>query len=254
MYYIIRFRLVVLFIGLFSIISCGNDDEQSDPKGTLNIHFKLAYDGAPLEMFKTYKYPGSNEDFFMTRLSFFISNLKLESSAESILLKDIDYLNLTAAHTGATIANGMEYKISGIKAGNYDKLKFSVGVPAESNAKQPKDFPASNILSSPSEYWTSWKSYIFFRPEGKIALDGSTTPDTDFGLHLGSDSAFLTLNLSKNVVIVNGKTTDIDVVIDIQKFFNGSTLHDINGTPQIHSLSQLTIMNKLVVNLQSAIK
>lgn len=246
--------VLVFVLAIFSLMSCDNDDETSTSKGSVNIHFKLLYDGVPLEMFKNYKYPDSNEDFFMTRLSFYIDSLRLSSASENVLLKDIDYLNLTAAHTGSTASNGMEYKITDIKTGTYANLKFNIGIPAELNAMQPKDFPASHILSSAAEYWTSWKSYIFFRPEGKIALDGSTMPDTDFGLHLGSNSAFLTFNLSKDVVIKDGQTTEVDVFIDMYKFFNGSTLHNMDATPQIHSLSQLAIMNKLVANLQSAIK
>lgn len=245
-----------LFILTFSVLlmSCGGDDNPPEGKGTVNLRFKLVYGDEPVEMFKTYKYPVTNDDFFLTRVSFFLSELKIKSTSREVTLKDIDYLNLTASHTGNTANTGLEYKISDVPTGEYSALQFGIGVPKALNAKEPKDFSASSILSSSAEFWSSWKSYIFFRPEGKIALDGSTVFDTDFALHLGSDDAFSTYDLSKTIKIIDGQTTNVDITIDMQKFFNGGTLHDIENTPQIHSLVQLPIMKKLVENLKTAVK
>ena len=245
--------LIVFLISTF-LMSCGGDDSKSGGKGTVNFRFKLLYGNEPLEMFKTYKYPVTNDNFYLTRLSFFLSELKIKSTSREVMLKDIDYLNLTASHTGNTANTGLEYKISDIPSGNYSAVQFGIGVPKASNAKEPKDFSASSILSSPAEYWSSWKSYIFFRPEGKIALDGSTVFDTDFALHLGSDDALTTYDISRTIQIIDGQTTNVDITIDMQKFFNSVTLHDIENTPQIHSLVQLPIMKKLIENLKTAVK
>jgi len=247
------FSYVVLFFSSLVLTSC-EPDEVKDGKGDLTIRFKLVYGDVPLEMFKTYAYPLTNDPFFMTRLSFFISDLALKSSEKEVLLKDIDYLNLTTTYTGGTPLNGFEYKLNGVPAGQYSTLKFGIGVPMASNALQPKDFPAGSILSNTSEYWSSWKSYIFFRPEGKIKLSGSNAFDTDFALHLGADAAYRIVDLSKSVTITSGNNSNVDVTIDIQKFFNGKTFHDINETPQIHSLFQIPLINSLADNLTTAIK
>ena len=142
--------LIVFLISTF-LMSCGGDDSKSGGKGTVNFRFKLLYGNEPLEMFKTYKYPVTNDNFYLTRLSFFLSELKIKSTSREVMLKDIDYLNLTASHTGNTANTGLEYKISDIPSGNYSAVQFGIGVPKASNAKEPKDFSASSILSSPAE-------------------------------------------------------------------------------------------------------
>jgi hypothetical protein len=241
------------FVGLMSLIifsGCGDKEVTGD----LNIRFKLKYGDQPLEMFKQYNYPVSDEKLFFQRVSFFISNITLRSSEGDFNLKDIDYLDLTQAHTDPVKANGFEYKLSSVLARNYTSLDFGIGVPKESNALQPKDFKAGHILSSSAEYWSTWKSYIFFRPEGLIALDGQTEPETSFALHLGADEAYRNFSINKSISITEGGVTNLDIEIDMKKFFDGKTLFDIHDTQQIHSLFQLPIIDILADNLEVAIK
>lgn len=246
------FKLLGLLV-LFSVMlfsGCGDKEVTGD----LNIRFKLKYGDQPLEMFKEYNYPVSDEKMLFQRVSFFISNITLRSSEGDFNLKDIDYLDLTQAHTDPVKANGFEYKLSGILARNYTSLDFGIGVPKESNALQPKDFKAGHILSSSAEYWSTWKSYIFFRPEGLIALDGQTKPETSFALHLGADEAYRNFSINKSINITEGGVTNLDIEIDMKKFFDGKTLFDIHETQQIHSLFQLPIIDILADNLELAIK
>lgn len=246
------------FLVLFSVIgllSCDKDDPKvPEQKGDLNIRFKLKYGDQPLEMFKEYSYPVTNEKLMFTRLSFFISDITLRSSEGDIKLKDIDYIDLTQAHTDPVASNGLEYKLSGILAKNYTSLDFGIGVPKASNALQPKDYPAGHILSSSAEYWTSWKSYIFFRPEGFIKLDGQDKPESSFALHLGADEAYRSFSINKSISITENGVTNLDIEIDMKKFFDGKTLYDIHDTQQIHSLFQVPLMITLADNLQVAVK
>lgn len=246
----LKFFSIVALFGTILFSGCG----EKEGTGDLNIRFKLKYGEQPLEMFKEYNYPVSNEKLFFTRLSFFISDITLRSSDGDFNLKDIDYLDLTQSHTDPIAPNGLEYKLSGILARNYKSLDFGIGVPKASNALQPKDFKAGHILSSSAEYWTSWKSYIFFRPEGLIALDGQTKPETSFALHLGADEAYRSFSINKSISISENGMTNLDIEIDMEKFFNGKTLYDIHDTQQIHSLFQVPIMITLADNLEVAIK
>jgi hypothetical protein len=246
---VILIIFAVIFLGL---TSCGKMDKETS--GDLNLRFKLMYGEQPFEMFKEYKYPVTNNQFLMTRLSFFISDITLRSTAETLLIKDIDYLNLTAAHTPPLASNGFEYTIKGIQPGNYTSIDFGVGVPAASNAKAPKDFNSGSILSNAAEYWSSWKSYIFFRPEGQIALDGKPINETSFALHLGGDGAFRVVDLDKSIVVNPDQTTHVDIIIDLQKFFNGTSLYDIRSTQQIHSLTQMPLITQLADNLVIAFR
>ncbi len=82
------FSYTLLFFSILFFSSC-EADEVKDGKGDLTIRFKLVYGDEPLELFKTYQYPVTNDPFFMTRLSFFIADLSLKSSEREEILKDI---------------------------------------------------------------------------------------------------------------------------------------------------------------------
>ena len=237
---------------MLTLVSCGK--MEMEKTGDLNLRFKLMYGDQPFEMFKEYNYPVTNDKFLMTRLSFFISNITLKSSSGNLIVKEIDYLNLTAAHTAPLPANGFVYTVKGLKSGNFTAIEFGVGVPDASNAKAPKDFNSGNILSSAAEYWSAWKSYIFFRPEGQISLEGKPISETGFALHLGGDDAFRLINLEKNIQIIASEQTNVDVIIDMQKFFNGKSLYDIRSTQQIHSLDQKPLITQLADNLATAFR
>ena len=240
--------LFSFFIILSIFYSCDKNQIESTG-GVINFRFKLYYGDQLMEMFKTYDYPVTKDKFQMTRLSFYISDLTIRSGNGDFNLKDIDYLNLTNAHTSPVSVNGMEYKIEGIKAGTYNGFDFGVGVPKTLNALAPKDFNSGHILSSAAEYWSSWKSYIFFRPEGQISLDGKPMSESPFALHLGADGAFRKITYTKPFVVSEGTVTNVDVILDIQEFFKGKKLYDIKGARQIHSLEQMPLILQLADNL-----
>lgn len=233
--------LSVLFVLLIS--SCR---PKEDGVGDLILRFKLVYGDKPLEMFKNYNFPVSNETFFMTRMSFFISDITATSGQESYTLKDVDYINLTQSHSNGD--NALEYTLKGILAKDYDKLSFGIGLPERMNNLQPKDFKSTHILSNTTEYWSGWKSYIFFRPEGRIAIN-SSEPNVSFGLHLGSNNAYKYIELPKKFTIQDKGTTEVEILVDIEKFFNSTHLFDIKSKQQLHSLNDLPTMMLLVDNL-----
>ena len=244
--------LMILTTLLLGLASCMKTDKETT--GDLNLRFKIMYGDQPFEMFKEYNYPVTNDKFLMTRLSFFISNITLGLPSGSINIKDIDYLNLTIAHTPPLSSNGFEYSIKAIKPGDYTSINFGIGVPVKSNAMEPKDFNSGSSLSSSAEYWSAWKSYIFFRPEGQISLEGNPIKETSFALHLGGDAAFRVIELDKSFTINPDQTTNVEIIIDLQKFFNGTSLYDIRSTQQIHSLSQMPLITQLADNLVTAFR
>ncbi|MCZ2101448.1 MAG: hypothetical protein LC107_07930 [Chitinophagales bacterium] len=237
-----RFLFFILVLGLFS---CNSDDKP----GNINLRFHLVYDGAPMEMFKNYPYPGTDESFYFTRLSYYIADVNLKNAKEKIAIKDIDFLNLTATFTGSSPINGYEYTIGEIPVGDYTNLEFGIGVPKGMNAKSPAEYPAGTTLSSPTEYWESWKSYVFFKTEGSIVYNESAPDESDFALHLGGDEAYRTISLPRSITIESNKTTNVDITLDMKRYFDGITTYNIKDTPKIHSQSQLPLINQLMDNL-----
>jgi hypothetical protein len=243
------FRNTFILLLVLSLFSCHDDEKKT---GDLNLRFHLLYDGQPMEMFAKYPYPGTNEPFYLTRLSFYLSDVSIKNTKESQLIKDIDFLNMTAAFTGSYPQDGYVYKIAGVPQGEYTTLNFGIGVPKALNAKSPNQYPAGSILSSPTEYWESWKSYVFFKTEGSILFVNNAPAETDFALHLGGDEAYRMISLSKSISVKGDKVTNVDINLDIKKYFDGIKTYDIHDTQKIHSLYQMPLINTLMDNLVTA--
>jgi hypothetical protein len=224
----------------------------SEETGTVVFNFKAVYDEKPLKIFDIYTYPQSDYSLYFTRLSYYISDLTIRSAEGDVVLKDVDYLNLTNAHVDKNNDNGLQYKITGVKPGDYTSIDFGFGLPAALNAKHPRDFEPRHVLNNSAEYWTPWKSYIFFRPEGKIDFGNGLLED--FALHLGGDESFIKIIMNKPIKVEVGKESPVDVIIDMKKFFDANSLYDIKSTLQIHSLDKKPQMMQLVENLALSIK
>ncbi|MBK9150763.1 MAG: hypothetical protein IPM26_07075 [Saprospiraceae bacterium] len=239
--------LYLLFIPMF-FAGCKKDNP-----GELILRFRLKYGNQDLKMFENYKYPMTNENINFSRIAFYISDIGISKNIETSKLVDIDYIDFTIDHTAPNGKGYYEYKIRKVDPGKYDKVNFGIGVPADMNAKEPKDFPASNVLSTPADYWTAWKSYIFMRNEGRIDLDGDGSTESPFALHLGGNEAYIPVEIRRTFSIAENQSTILDIQIDMQKLFNGKSLYNIREARQLHSLSQMPFIMQLVENMKTGI-
>jgi hypothetical protein len=244
-------KLIFYFVFLVVVSGCHSHD---DTTGDLTLRFQLTYAGKPLEMLKPYAYPSTGDSLFFTKLGFYISDLYVSSPDHVHFLKDIDYLDLSSAHVGSKAKDGYSYTFKDVMAADYNSIDFDIGVPAADNAKTPNDFSSESPLSKVAEYWSNWKSYIFFRPEGKIAKAGSSDINQNFSLHLGGNAALTSITLAKAMKVEGGKETVVDIKIDMAKFFSSISTHDIRTTLQVHSPNQEPIVVALGKNLGAAIQ
>lgn len=243
-------RVLFPILMSFLLMSCGDDKKT----GNIDMVFYLTYKGEPLVMFDTFQYPVTNKNITFTRFAAYLSGVSfIKKDGAEVDKLDIDYLDMTNAHNKQNASKGFTYAFKEVDEGDYNSLRFSFGVPAELNAKAPKDFPSDNVLSSSANYWSSWKSYIFTRTEGKMDSDGNGSLENTFALHAGGDEAFITFTGEKNFTIREGQTTRIELEIDMEKYFNGTSLYDIDANPSIHSLEHKPLINILRENLGKAV-
>ncbi len=222
-----------------------------DDKTAVSILFKLTYDDAPLVMFEDYVYPDGKK-LQITRFSFYMSQLSVNDRTESILLKDVDFINLTKSHSSTEGASqGYTYMAKELQLDGFDAISFDFGLTEVQNMKVPADFSPGHPMSKPGEYWVAWDSYIFVKIEGWIDLDGDEMPETGLALHLGSDA------VNRSVAMpVHDPGKDIEFTIDVHSIFQNTEsgkIYDIAANPQLHSLSQLPAAEELANNLAESI-
>lgn len=234
--------LVILMLLLF-----GTGCKEETTK--IEIYLQLNYGGKPMAMQQSYSYP-SGETFFLSRASFYLSELRVKDGNTTHPISTVEYVDLTHSHAdidGAT--EGHLVTSREIDTEQFDQFLFNVGLTEAQNKTVPADHPNDHPLAKSGEYWLAWNSYIFAKFEGFIDLDGDSQPETGVALHLGSDEAFVSQEFAYN-------STEGRIVIKLhvdQVFEQNGEIYDIKTNPQIHSLSQLPAIRELAHNMSKAI-
>lgn len=213
----------------------------------IDMVMNLLYGGEKLEYFKPVVYP-TGDSILFTRVSFYISDLTFDDKK----VKNIDFWNLEKAASDTSSIEGFIYEINA-PTGNYNKINFNLGVPAEMNAMQPADFTSGSPLAKPDEYWNAWNSYIFTKIEGRIDLDDNPDFEQPVLLHFGSDESLMTFSFDKNFEVTNPRGI-IEFDLDLKKVFEqDGKIYDIASTPTTHSLEQIPQIIELKNNMEKAI-
>ncbi len=234
-------KFILTFILLcFLFISCDKNDPDLTGKGSLELVFKARFDTQAMVQGSqnVYDYFGQGTIYF-DRADILYSDLKLQSSTNSVLVKDVDYVSLMQHHTSIALAEeGLKVKFENIPSGSYDSLHFNVGLTPDQNKTKPADYSLTHPLAEGTRYWSAWNSYIFSKTEG-IFNNGMNNP---FTYHSGFDGAMQSLRFVKNIAINDNQITKIEIWIDYKKLFEeGATGIDIPNNSQIHNMSSLML-------------
>ena len=223
------------------LFSCGDDNKD------LVLNFKLENNSEPVVMFQEYEFGGTGGlPFELTRFSFFVSDVNATIDGETQNFKEVDYVDLSESHSSLEKAQeGFEYMI-GETEGEATAVSFNIGLTSDQNSTLPTDYPSSNVMSRTSEYWSGWNSYVFIKMEGNIDMDGDGVKEKGFALHLGTDEVMRP---------TSGAYSDNQTLtFDLQKIFScNGDIYDIEGTPMIHSLSQIDKAIELADNIACSI-
>lgn len=221
---------------------------EKDKEGSLVLNFRAEYDDQPLVMFEEKTFSGNPIRF--SHLSLLVSDIELLKEGGSEHLSDIELVDMSFADPIAA-SEGFSIQFDGIPDGEYNGIRFSIGVPADLNAKVPADFPSSNPLSRTGYYWLAWESFIFMKVEGNLdsALPGSF--ETPFAYHTGSDELFRIFEINgADITIRDGETEEGTFLFDYKDMLEGL---DILAMPQNHNPEDTVQINRIVNNLSSSI-
>ena len=186
----------------------------------------------------------AKETISISRLSYLISqpSLQREDNTWHELPEQFAWIDLSSRRTSFTLTD--------IPSGSYKALRFSIGVPSETNNKDPSNHPANHPLNPNLNnlHWTWSGSYIFLALEGYYRASEKETKG--FVFHLANDQNFSRIQLAANF---NMETkTAIGISFNLKKLLtqprpisfqkDGNSTHSKEGDP---------IASALVANLQS---
>jgi hypothetical protein len=248
--------LLPIFVLPFLSSKCEDNPKPSVAcEGVLNMTIKPTLNSQPFVSNKVYVINGKKVRF--SKFQFYLSSFSfkpigLVSNAKSVgcdPIKDVIFMDFTQLDDSLKSLNGITKTLNNFENGNFESISFNLGLNTTLNAKTPPDFDTSNPLSKSEEYWSGWKSYIFFKLEGLMDKDGDGTFETGITYHTGSNDVTSPTNFLKNFDLKpNG--TPINFDLDMNKLLTGFDFTTLN---KIENLNQKDDMKKLMSNLVNAI-
>ncbi|MEM9888023.1 MAG: MbnP family protein [Bacteroidota bacterium] len=236
---------MLLFVLALAFSACNNETE-----GTLELQFQLVYDNEPLVMYDNYDYPDGSSVFF-DRFEMFLSNSSLLKEGKKEFAFDVQFLDFSDIQDRNAAEEGFTISLKDIPVGDYEGMELGLGLSPEWNATSPSDYTSSHPLAN--NYWSQWDSYIFTKIEGKADVNNSGRNDLILNYHIGKDQAFSTKTFNTPISIEGGKTTKLQLKIDLLDILSkGNQYLDIQNNPIDHSTNP-EVYDFIIGNMASAV-
>lgn len=214
---------------------------------TVKATFTPVWNGEDFDKTDVYL-SAANERVLIQLIKFYISDLTLVGSDASTVASRAELLELT---------NGEELRYMECQAGNYDRLRFGLGLPQDLNTVDITTVdPFSPLGNNAGMYWTWATLYRFMLFEGRYDTDPTATgtPPFSFSLHSGREQCYRVQELpfTTTAVLEPGDTLELAFEVDVARFFtDGDAVLDLSQGPQAHgeasTLPVVMEMSDLVV-------
>lgn len=220
--------ILFLFLLVSLISSCKKKkpEAQQQPLSQFNLEIKTLWDGQPIKLNTTYINP-HGDTFSITKLEYFISNIRLKNSkGDTFSVPDSYYLIDPSVSTDTTIA------IPNIPVDVYSEIQLSIGIDSVKNHNQvaSKNLDPNKVGEM---YWSWNPQYKFFLMEGYYGFQ-------HYGLvfHIVGDENYKTVTFgasNPNWQSLDLKSTNATVTIsaEIQEAFETPYLIDFSKTHNV---------------------
>ncbi|WP_159466727.1 MbnP family protein [Dyadobacter sp. 3J3] len=238
------------FICAVSIVACNDDsnDVTDNPDlvagtGKLTLKFDNVSGTQDLKLDSTKYTNSSGEDFTVSTLNYFISNIKLvrDDGKTYTIPQDSSYFLIRESDPKSQIVT-----LKQLPEGNYTGVEYIIGVDSlRSVSGIDKRVGALDPSGDPEDggmYWAWSSGYIFLKLEGVSAKAGSA--NNKFYYHIGFFGGYdsktvnniktVKLDFGGNKAIVSSENVpQVRLIGDVQKVFNGPVPISIAKNPSI---------------------
>jgi len=144
----------------------------------LNVQIDAEAEGSPWNVDQLFSTTGSDQ-VKIDKIKFYVSNVSLRNEdGDEVENGEIYLIDLAEGEN--------QFTISDFEAGNYDRLCFSIGVPADLNLQDPAQYESSHPLSIRQDMHWSWSvGYVFAKIEGDWDSTGTGNFEKPILYHTG---------------------------------------------------------------------
>ena len=176
--------------------------------GTVRVGFEAQFDGQPVRFDTPAHSTDAGQAISITRLDFLLSEFALRETTGSWSASSNRFAYVSAREGGGTFA------LTGIPPGDYDRIRFRVGVPPVENHANPGALPAAHPLNPNFNglHWNWQGGYVF------LALEGRWGGDNGYSFHLATDPLLMTVELPISLAMQDA--ADLSISLDIAGIFS----------------------------------
>ena len=243
---------VFLVMVSISVLSCKKKTTAPEPapaasNGTVFLHLHTNVDTNEVDTYNSVYVMTGGRKISVSIAQLYISSIQLVKTDGS-----------TVNMGGLNIAKVMpieEYMVGSVPSGNYQSIRFNVGLSPSTNSLLPE--PSDSTLSKPNMWFGNsvqpWQGYVFVNLQGKIdtstAANNTVAQMQPFSYRIGTNSHLTSISMpNQNYSVLPNQTQFIHIIIDYSKLFNGITLN-LNSYLNVYSVADnSTVLSNQIAN------
>lgn len=242
-----KLALYLFAVSVLILSSCSDDDDAtSSETGNIILEFDARVGTQNLLLGTTTYKNALDQDFTVDVLRYYISNIKLTKNDGTVYEDPLSEDGSKGYYlVDDSDAESTFITLTGVPAGQYTAAEFTIGVDAtrvSQGAQTGALDPANNL------FW-SWNSgYIFVQFEGtspQSTEEGNSIMFHTGGYKVDAANANSANNIKVKSITFGGEEAsisktaepEIHIIVDVKKFFEGTTTIDFSETAQCHAPS-----------------
>jgi hypothetical protein len=235
----------IIALSLLGFSSCKKDDSNNNSdynpnkKGVLTVEFDNIAGSSDLQLNSGSYTNSSGESFNVTRLKYYVSNFILTRTDGTIYTvpQDSCYFLIDESDEAT------HEPVLNIPEGEYKTLSFTLGIDSLRSTMDAAELTGVLDPTGPQAdmYWGGNSGFIFLKMEGNASASATGNYIYHIGGFGGQTSSTInnikhvTLDLSARGVpqVKQGKETNIHLMVDVLKLFNGNSSFSIADHPVV---------------------
>jgi len=210
----------------------------------LRVDFAPRFNSVPLVFDLLTNQIASGQTISVTRLDFLLSDTALRR-ADGAWIEQKNWFGYIGARNGRT-----NFTLENIPPGNYDRVRFRIGLQPEINHGDAAQWPAGHPLNPDVNklYWGWSREYVFLALEGGWQDGGK---QSGFSYHIATDRELMTIELPVALDLNSGR--ELQVALDVGRIFSAPNkigLSDASDTS--HSRTNDLLAEQIRQNIEAA--
>ncbi len=139
-------------------------------------------------------------------------------------------------------------------AGDYQEIRFKVGISGTTNRIDPSQVPAQHPLAKQADVNNHWNwnaGYLFLRMDGLVDTDDDAVPDEKWAIHLGTPRFLREVSLKHDFTLENEKPAMLDISVNYAEFLRNVDLKDPDERI-CHTMNNLPVATAVADQISSS--